>query len=191
MEISPQLIRQCKAEDRRSQKELYLQLLPYVRAVCRRYAYKQTDLKDILQEAFFLIFSKIDKYNSSKGAFHSWAVRIAINATINYNKRISISNEDEFQLQYHDNATEPEVYQRMSNEELLTLMKEMPKNYFDVFNLHVIDQYSHEEIAELLGISVALSRKRLSRARYWLRTAINKKAKGENRSVHSKSLNNG
>ena len=191
MKISPQLIRRCTLEDRASQKELYLQLLPYIRAVCRRYAFKQTDLNDILQEAFFLIFSKIGQYDSTKGAFHSWAVRIAINSTINYNKRISINNEDEFQLQYHDHAIEPEVYKKMSNEELLALMQEMPKSYFDVFNLHVIDQYSHEEIADLLGINIALSRKRLSRARYWLRTTISEKAKVECWTDHSKSSSNG
>ena len=69
MKISPQLIRQCKTEDRRSQKELYLQLLPYIRAVCRRYAIKQSDLNDILQETFFLIFTKLHQYKTISDHF--------------------------------------------------------------------------------------------------------------------------
>ena len=190
MKISPQLIRQCKTEDRRSQKELYLQLLPYIRAVCRRYAIKQSDLNDILQETFFLIFTKLHQYKRAEGAFHSWAVRIAINTTFNYSKRISVHNEDEFQLQYHDSSTEPEAYKNMSDQELLQVMKGMPKNYFDVFNLHAIDQYSHEEIADLLGISASLSRKRLSRARYWLRNALTQKVNLNQRVCDPKSSTN-
>ena len=135
MKISVELIKQCKLKNRRSQKELYLQLLPYLKAVCQRYIIKKIDLTDALQESFVLIFKKIDQYDVSKGAFHSWAVRIAINATFNYNKRVSVNNEDEFQLNFHDVGAEPEVYKNMSDKELFELLKNMPKNYFDVFNL--------------------------------------------------------
>lgn len=172
MNISGELIKQCKLNDRRSQKELYLQLLPYLKAICQRYIIKKEDYKDALQEALVLIFKKIDGYDASKGAFHSWAVRVTINATFNYNKRVSVNNEDEFQLSFHDVSTEPEVYKNMSDEEMFELMKGMPKSYFDVFNLFVIDCYDHEEISKLLDISVPLSRKRLSRGRYWLKNAI-------------------
>lgn len=188
MNVSVELIKQCKVKDRRSQKELYHQLLPYLKAVCQRYIIKKVDLMDALQESFVLIFKNIDQYDSSKGPFHSWAVRIAINATFNYNKRVSVNNEDEFQLNFHDLSSEPEVFKNMSDEELFVLMKEMPKNYFDVFNLFVIDCFTHEEIAELLDISIPLSRKRLSRGRYWLKNALIKNAK-INTSNLSKKIN--
>ncbi len=181
MNISVELIKQCKLKDRRSQKELYLQLLPYLRVVCQRYIIKQTDIKDVLQESFVLIFKNIDQYDELKGAFHSWAVRITINATFNYNKRNSVINEDEFQLNYHDKGMEPEVYKNMSDDELFELLKKMPKNYFDVFNLFVIDCFDHQEISELLKISIALSRKRLSRARYWLK---NEFVKNSNKNIN-------
>lgn len=187
MDISVSLIKQCKLKDRRAQKELYLQLLPYLKAVCKRYIIKQVDLNDALQESLVLIFKKIDQYDATKGAFHSWAIRIAINATFNYNKRVSINNEDEFQLNYHDVGEEPLVYKNMSDEELLRLMKKMPQSYFDVFNLFVIDCFDHEEIAKLLNISVALSRKRLSRGRYWLKNALLENAK-KDKSVLPKSV---
>jgi len=187
MDISVNLIKQCKLKDRRAQKELYLQLLPYLKAVCKRYIIKQVDLKDALQESLVLIFKKIDQYDGSKGAFHSWAIRIAINATFNYNKRVSINNEDEFQLNYHDVGEERVVYKNMSDEELFSLMKKMPKSYFDVFNLFVIDCFDHEEISKLLDISIALSRKRLSRGRYWLKNAIIENSKRD-KSTLSKSV---
>ena len=188
MNISVELIKQCKLNDRRSQKELYLQLLPYLKAVCKRYIIKKEDLMDALQESLVLIFKKIDQYDSSKGSFHSWAVRIAINATFNYNRRVSVNNEDEFQLDYHDVGEEPEVFRNMSDEELFDLMKRMPRSYFEVFNLFVIDCFEHEEIANLLGISITLSRKRLSRGRYWLKNAIIKNSKIADKSITIKSI---
>lgn len=191
IEISSELIRRCKLEDRRSQKELYLLLLPYLRATCYRYTTKKADLKDILQEAFLLIFRKINQFDSNKGNFHSWAARIAINTTFNYNKRVSVNNEDEFKLQYHEHTVEPEVYKKLSDEELMEMMNAMPKNYFDVFNLYVIDEYQHDEIAALLKISPALSRKRLSRAKQWLVNAILKKKSASSFDIVSKSLTHG
>lgn len=187
MKINIEIIKRCKQKDRLSQKELYLQLLPYLRAVCQRYLFQRIDLKDVLQESFVLIFKNIEKYDEAKGPFHSWASRIVINATLNYNKRNSITNEDEFQLEYHDKGAEPEAYKNMSDEDLLELLKNMPRNYFEVFNLSVIDGFEHDEIAKLLRINPALSRKRLSRARYWLKNVLVENSKVKNDFRYPKS----
>jgi len=174
MKVDVDLIDRCKANERYAQNELYRLMLPFLKAVCRRYIIKNEDVNDALQESFILIFKKIDLYDTSKGSFYSWAVRITINATINYNQRISVINEEEFLPELHDTNTSPEAYLNMSNGELLEIIKRMPKEHFYVFNLYVIDCFQHQEIAELLGINVSLSRKRLSRGRSWLQQEIAK-----------------
>jgi len=174
MKVDFELIDRCKSNRRNAQNELYRLLLPYLKAICRRYIIKKDDLKDVLQESFILIFNKIDRYDASKGTFYSWAVRIAINATINYNQRVSVTNEEEFKTDLHEQDTEPEAYLNLTNDELLSIIRRMPKELFYVFNLYIIDGYQHQEIAELMGISVALSRKRLSRGRNWIKDAIAK-----------------
>jgi len=177
MKISTELINLCKSNDRLSQKELYLKMLPYLRAVCQRYLIEQKYLKDILQDIFTQIFKKIDQYDSKKGPFHLWAVRIVINTSINQNKRKSTSHIDEFKLEHHDIGTTPIVYQKLANDELLTVLKSMPPMYYEVFNLYVIDDFEHNEIASILAITPEASRKRLSRAKYWLRNRMGQKHK--------------
>ena len=172
MDISQQLINECKSNNRLSQKALYLQLLPYLRAVCVRYLYNTNLVKDVLQEAFILIFKNLNKYDSNKGAFHKWAVTITINATLNYNRRMSLRNQDQFEIDLHDIPQIPVVLQNLSIEASLHLLKKMPSDYFEVFNLFIIDGYDHKEISEMLDINVELSRKRLSRARVWLKEAF-------------------
>ncbi len=169
MDISLQLIDECKSNNRLSQKALYLQLLPYLRAVCVRYLYHTHLVKDVLQEVFLLVFKNLDQFDPDKGPFHKWAVRITINATLNYNRRMSVKNQEPFEIEQHDIPQIPVVLQNLSIEASLHLLKKMPPDYFEVFNLFVIDGYDHKEISEILNINVELSRKRLSRARAWLK----------------------
>ena len=72
----------------------------------------------------------------------------------------------------HESKVNPTAYEKISNEEMLVWLKKMPRNYFDVFNMFVIDDFSHDEIAKLLDIDTALSRQRLSRARGWLKKRV-------------------
>lgn len=169
MKIREDLITACKANNRKAQKQLYLELLPYLRAVCLRYLHQSNMVKDILQEVFLLIFKKIDQFDAEKGIFLKWAVRITINTTLNYNNRNKEKNIIEFRPIIHDTPQIPKAYYEMSDEVLLKLLKEMPKQYYEVFNMFVVDAFSHEEIAAALGINIDLSRKRLSRGRQWLK----------------------
>lgn len=172
MKISEDLVNACRANNRAAQKQLYVLLLPYLRAVCLRYLHQSNMVKDILQEVFILIFKKIDQFDPNKGPFLKWAVRITINTTLNFNNRNKEKNIIEFRPVIHDIPQTPQAFYDMSDEVLLRLLRGMPKQYYEVFNLFVIDAYSHEEIATALEISVALSRKRLSRGREWLKNTF-------------------
>ncbi len=169
MRLSDKLLELCISQNREAQKQLYELLLPYLRAVANRYLRDSSYTKDVLQESFVKIFRSMSQYDPEKAPFKQWAVRITINNSLNYNKRVIGTPIEELVVSKHQGSVVPAVIEKWSTENMLLLLKQMPRDYFEVFNLSVIDGYSHAEIAELLNISEDLSRKRLSRGKTWLR----------------------
>lgn len=165
------LISKCKDDDRRAQYELFDLYLPYVNVVVRRYLFDQSNVKDVVQEIFITVFKSIKtSYNPSKGAFKPWLRTISINRCIKQNK--NYKTFENLDLIEHETSVEPAVFSSFNQEELLKYLQNMPENYKVVFNMSVIDNYSHSEIAAILGISEMASRKKLSRARNWLNQRI-------------------
>ena len=167
MEVSKERIEGSLRGDSACQKELYDLLLPYLNAICGRYLNELELRQDVLQESFMVIFNKIEQFDPQKGQFHSWAGRIVINNCLKQNK--SGMRFFQFRSDKHDVQADPDVVSQLSNEELIRFLKTMPEKFYEVFILFVVEGYSHEEISEMLGIKVNLSRKRLARARAWLR----------------------
>lgn len=188
MNISKELIDQCIAGEQLKQKELYLKLLPYLRAVSIRYL-KNTDLiSDALQDSFIDIFKSLKKYDPEKGEFHKWAVRITINATFKYNQRVNLGSQEEYVIELHDVLQQPEALKKISDDALLHIFKQMPDGVFEVFNLHEVDGYKHKEIGNILNISEANSRKKLSRARDWLKKVFKENSKNISGAILSQFL---
>jgi RNA polymerase sigma factor (sigma-70 family) len=175
MQISGDLIKACISQERKAQKQLYELLLPYLRAVAERYLRDTSYVKDALQESFIKSFKNINTYKSSIAPFHQWTARVVINTCLNLNQRVSAKAPDELTTEHHNIPITPETMHTIADEHLLFLLKQMPNDYFEVFNLFVIDDYSHQEIAEILNINEALSRKRLSRAKEWLKEVLSDK----------------
>jgi RNA polymerase sigma factor (sigma-70 family) len=167
VKVKKEFIDGCLKGEYASQKELYDALLPYLNALCGRYLNDTSLRQDILQESFVVIFKKIEQFDPQKGAFHSWASRIVINNCLKQNK--SAMRFVQLQLDKHEESVDPEVVSQLSNEELIRFLKTMPQKYYEVFNLFALEDFSHEEVGEILGIKVSLSRKRLARARAWLK----------------------
>ena len=143
--------------------------MPYLHLVCRRYLRYPADLKDALQDSLIAIFRGLETYDPDKGNFKTWSSRVAVNVCLRHNERYQRRATSELVINLHEPAVDPAVYANFSAEELIAWLRKMPAPYFTVFNAHVIDGYSHQEIAELFGITTELSRQRLSRARAWLR----------------------
>ncbi len=175
MQIDHKLINGCRRNNREAQKQMYLLLLPYLRAVANRYLRNTSYVKDVLQESFMKIFEKLNEYDSQKASIKNWAARIVINKSINYNNRIIKESTTEIDEKQRPVICFPSVLADQSEQHLLYLLKQMPENYFIVFNLYVIEEYRHEEIAKFLNISESLSRKRLSRARAWIKKTFQDK----------------
>lgn len=168
MIISKSLIKNCIKRDPLAQKDLYSLLLPYLNVVVERYLYNNEDKQDVLQEAFINIFNNIDKYDNKRSQFKTWAVKITINCSLKNNAKRGRNRVTVLDDNKHGGFMNPEVIQKLSEDDLLSILKTMPESYFQVFNLFVIDEFSHNEISQALNINVSLSRKRLSRAREWL-----------------------
>ena len=169
MDIDIKILKSCVAQNRGAQKQMYLLLIPYLRAVATRYLKDTSYVKDVLQDSFVKIFKNIEGFDSNKGTIKSWSARIVINNCYNYNERIIGDSHKEFDTDEHNIICFPELAKDISDKNLLSLLKQMPLGYYEVFNLFVIEGYSHEEISNILEISEALSRKRMSRARTWVK----------------------
>lgn len=170
-EINKDIINACKRKDRTAQKAVYQVLLPYLKPIAKRYLRNNQYVQDVLQESFVKIFLDINQFSEDKGNLLSWASKITINKSLNYNNRIiglNKQNIESLEISETFNLNDEKTIDKKS---LNVILQKMPKGYFEVFNLYVIDGYDHLEISEILDITPALSRKKLSRARAWFKNS--------------------
>ena len=139
--------------------------------VCLRYARDRSQAQDYLQESFISIFKNLKQFDTSRGAFESWAKRVAINTCLmDLRKKtlysVSLSEAEKVE------STADDVLSDLSLKEMLALIQQLPDGYKTVFNMYVIDGYSHKEIAEELNISPSTSKTQLMKARLLLQKKI-------------------
>ena len=160
--------------DGNAQNELYNRYAPKLWGVCLRYAKNKMSAEDILQEGFIRIFTYLDKYRGN-GSFEGWMRRTMVNTAINYYKKnLKTGKEMEYTEVFAAKSYEPDAISQISNEEVLGLIQELPQGYRTVFNLYVIEGFSHKDIGEALNISENTSKSQLSRARGILKNKVNK-----------------
>lgn len=171
-----QLINDCKKNDTKAQEQLYRLFSSKLFGICLKYSRNYAEAEDNLQDGFLIIFDKIHQY-TFKGSFEGWIKRIMINNVLQQYRGVT------FLEPISDNLTdeaEAEIDDSISLEYLMKIIQELPDRYRLVFNLYVMDGYSHKDIAEMLGISIGTSKSNLSRGRMILKekiehyTAINK-----------------
>ena len=168
----PELLQKCKDGDRRAQKQLYDALSAKMFAVCLRYMGGREAAEDVFQEGFVTVFTKLDSY-SGDGSFEGWARKIFVNtALMSLRKKDILRQTEEVDVVRSLAADSPTPIQNMSYRELNAMIAELPPGFRTVFNMYVIEGYSHKEIAEELGISETTSRSQLQRARTMLQNRI-------------------
>ncbi len=165
------LIEGCVKENKLCQKELFLRYAGKMLTVCRRYARHQLEAEDILQDAFIKVFDKIDQFKFN-GSFEGWIRRIVVNTALKNHQKSSFQKEQIGLEDYEENSLEPSVYAQLHEEELLNLIASLPDGYRIVFNLYVMEGFSHKEIAETLKIQEATSRSQLLKARKMLQSKV-------------------
>jgi RNA polymerase sigma-70 factor (ECF subfamily) len=167
-----ELIRGCQKMDAAAQLGLFREYAGKLMTICRRYACDSPEAEDILQEAFINIFGNIKQYKS-KGSFEGWLKRITVNCALKVLQSRKI-RFNEISISQHATASAtPDVYSDLSAEDLLKYISQLPDGYRVIFNLYVLEGYSHEEIAHMLHIKTATSRSQLSKARAVLQEKIN------------------
>ncbi len=162
------LIDLCKEGDRFAQKTVYDRLAPRMFPVCIRYVGDRGVAEDMLQDGFVTLFSKLDMYKGD-GSFEGWARKIFINTCLMYlRKKDALKMSEDIDLARNISTSWSDQLQNIGYKELMKLITSMPHGFRTIFNLYVLEGYSHKEIAEMLGITEITSRTQLSRARLWL-----------------------
>jgi len=165
------LVKRCKAGERKAQELLYKQFAAKMLGVCMRYATDKMEAEDMLQNGFIRVFQKMQDYRG-EGSFEGWVRRIMVHSSIEYYRK----HHKMMQVVEIDVTNEPSVNPlaaaNLDAKDLLALIQQLAPGYRIVFNLYAIEGYSHKEIGEIVGISEGASKSQLSRARAILKEQI-------------------
>lgn len=161
----------CARGDRKIQYELYQRFAPKMYGVCLRYAGKVEEAEDILQEGFIKVFRKIDSFRGD-GSFEGWVRRIFVNTAIEHFRK---KNYLQPITEYEENTIEGKylsVLDSLAEKDIIQLVQQLSPGYRTVFNMYVVEGYTHKQIADILGISEGTSKSQLSRAKIILQEMV-------------------
>lgn len=173
MVIAKDIFKKCKANDRAAQEALYRGVYTDVMRITLRYVYNDDDAKDIMNRSLLKVFTKINEFKGNHKNLGGWIRRIVINESIDFvrkqksfNEKIELNDEDD-RLDVFDQSTLD-----IDPKEILGLLRALPAKASSVFNLYIIEGYSHKEIGAMLNISEANSKWNLHAARKQLQMLI-------------------
>ena len=155
------------------QEELYQRFSPRMYGVCLRYAGNTEEAEDILQEGFVKVFKKLDSYRGD-GSFEGWIRRIFVNTAIEHFRRkrylqpVTEKEENTLEGNYLS------VLDDLAERDILALVQQLSPGYRTVFNMYVVEGYTHKEIGDIMGISEGTSKSQLSRAKIILQDLVKK-----------------
>lgn len=166
----------CKRGDDTARKELYDRYAGRLLAVCLRYAGDRATAEDLMHDAFLKIFGVFDRFTyRGPGSLRAWMERVTVNVALEWlrtRNRLGCVPLDENRKLPEVAEPQPSELARIPQEVLMRLVGELPDGYRTVFNLYCIEEYSHREIAEMLGINEKSSSSQLFRARAMLARRI-------------------
>lgn len=169
---TPELIAACRRRDPKAQRTLYENYLPYVYTIVRRFGVPERDQADLVQEIFVAVFSGLQRFDPQKGDFKDWLQSISVHKASNVMRRNRRSKVIPLQKITARGSSALNGLENLKAEDLINLIADLPEGYRDVFNLYVIDGYSHREIAKKLKIRASSSRSQLARAKDLLRQRL-------------------
>ena len=169
------LIKGCIEGDPQMQGLLYQRFSSMMYGVCLRYSDNTEDANDVLQEGFIKVYKNLAKFRS-EGSFEGWVRRIFINTSIeHYRKKVKFYNVSEVQENTVED-TDLSALDSLATKDIMNIINELSPGYKQVFNMHVIEGYSHKEIADLMGITEGTSKSQLARAKGVLKKIIEARA---------------
>lgn len=169
------LVHLIQEGDEQAMRQLYCRYVRYFSAVCSRYISGDEDIKDVLQDAFLRIFSSINSFEyRGGGSLKGWMTKIVLNETLKFVKRNCRLDFVAFRDGEMDMPDEEPDTEGIPPEVIHSMIRDLPDGYRAIFNLYVIEEKSHKEIAELLGIKENSSASQLHRAKAILAGKIRK-----------------
>lgn len=154
-------------------REIYHHYVRYLTAVCFRYLQDEEDVKDVLQEAFLKIFSSVHSFEyRGVGSLKGWMTKIVVNETLKFMKRNSQTMFVELKQEKMDSIDEEPDTSGIPSDVIHQMIRELPDGYRTIFNLYVIEEKSHKEIAALLNIKENSSASQFHRAKLLLADKI-------------------
>lgn len=189
------LVEECRKQNRNAQKTLFDKYFKKMMTICLRYLKSEADALEALNNAFLKVFSKIEQYKSA-GSLEGWIKKIVVNSSIDFVRstksyRTNFIHTNEFNRYGEDGASTDSTDEWVddsldfSKEEIFEMVAELPQATRIVFNLYVMDEFTHRQISEKLKISEGTSKWHLSNARKLLKEKINQAVVAKNKnSIH-------
>lgn len=166
-----EIIAGCVKGERRFQELLYHTYASKMFAVCLRYANEYAGAEDLLQDGFVKVFKNIEKFRG-EGSFEGWIRRIFVNNSIEHFRKKAnmyvVQETEALTYEYYDDN----AVQKLMKDDLMKIIQSLSVGYRTIFNLYVIEGYSHKEISEMLNITEGTSKSQLARARYLLQKKV-------------------
>lgn len=170
-----EIIEGCVKQNVNCQRALFNQYAGRLMSVCLRYARDTFEAEDMLQESFITIFKAIHKFRF-EGSFEGWVKKITVNTCLRKLRQKQVQFMEIFPGKSEE-GFQPEIFSMLSEKEIISAISTLPEGYRIVFNLYVLDGYSHDEIAKLLSIKSVTSRSQLLKARKMLQKILLSKYK--------------
>ena len=170
-----ELISGCIRQDKACQKRLYDQFYGKMMTVCLRYSKNRDEAKDILHEGLMKVYSSLKTYNNS-GSFEGWIRRILVNTAIDHLRRnrheyliVNTVNANDAGFSKSQDIEDDDIFRNIRQEDIITAIQHLSPAYRTVFNLYVMEELTHKEIADKLDISEGTSKSNLSKAKFNLK----------------------
>lgn len=164
-------IQACLANEEWALKAIYKEYYPMMLPVCLRYANNYDDALDILHEGFIKVFRHISKYKAGT-SLGSWIRRIMINTSIDYYRKVKRRRTENLETAYGQSIKGADALSDLTTQEIMKALQMLTPAYRSVFNLYVIEGYSHKEVGGILGITESTSRSNLVKARTKLKDIL-------------------
>jgi RNA polymerase sigma factor (sigma-70 family) len=179
-ETQQNILDRCKNGERVAQQQLYEHFKGKMFAVCLRYANSRQDAEDALQEGFVKVFRDLHQFRG-EGSFEGWMRRVIVNVALQHLRKqkggLQFSELENVEYKLAD--VEASVFDESEKAAaLIKLMQKMPTGFRTVLNLYVLEEYSHQQISDELGISVGTSKSQLNRAKAFLKGLLEKNLAG-------------
>lgn len=171
------VIKACIRKERWAQKLLYEEFYGKMMGVCLRYAKDKEDARDILHEGFIKVFKNISKYQPGT-SLSSWIRRIMVNTSIDFYRKSIRRRTEDLDQAYNVSSQDADALSQCTEKEILKAVQQLSPAYRAVFNLYVIEGYSHKEIADILEITESTSRSNLVKARMKLKAILTSRSFG-------------